>query len=206
MSERDLVGAVEGVRKVIQDLLAPEVRALVVRVDALEKQFGLQLNASEQRTGTRIDALGERVDARIDALSARMDALERRLDTRIDVLEQNMNRRFDTAQAQVDARFDAAQANVDARFDAAQAQVDARFRAAQAQVDARFDAVDVHFHTIENTIRDNHTQMMAQFAALMNFNVITERLNRLEATVRPHPDEMAHQLQTREPQSQSQGT
>ncbi len=152
MSERDLIGAVEGVRKVIQDLLAPEVRALVVRVDSLEKQFELKLNAAEERTGARIDALG-----------ARVDAVEQRLDTRIDSLEEHMNLRFDA-------------------------------------VDARFNGVDARFDRLEASIKDFQMQMMVQFNSLINYNIITERLNKLETQVQVPPQAPAQAPGERRPQ------
>jgi hypothetical protein len=43
------MGSVEDVRKVIQDLVAPDLKSLNVRLDSLEKEIGLKFDAVDSR-------------------------------------------------------------------------------------------------------------------------------------------------------------
>jgi chromosome segregation ATPase len=70
----------------LQDVLAPDVRELKVKVDALSK---------------RIDDL----DKRIDGLDRRVDALEKRMNERFDAAERHMNEKFAAERAQNDANL-----------------------------------------------------------------------------------------------------
>lgn len=52
------MGAIEDTRKVLQDFLAPELRAIAVRLDALEKR----MDGFEHRTEKRFDDAERRAD------------------------------------------------------------------------------------------------------------------------------------------------
>ncbi len=69
------MSVVEDVRKVVQDLVVPELRALAVRVDALEKSMN-----------TRIDMLEKKVDDNERRAEQRYDEFLRHFDQRIDDL------------------------------------------------------------------------------------------------------------------------
>ena len=56
------MSVVEDVRKVVQDLVAPELRALATRVDALEKK----LDENERRAEQRHQKMLHHVDQRIE--------------------------------------------------------------------------------------------------------------------------------------------
>ncbi len=133
------MGAVEETRKMIQDLLAPELRALIVRVDALEKQFGLQIMASEERTGARIDALGARLSATEDRMDARVSAAEERLDARVTAAENRLDARIDTLEQHMDLRFKA----VDVRFD----RLETTMKENMAQIMTQFSTL-INFNSI----------------------------------------------------------
>ena len=58
------MSVIEDVRKVVQDLVAPELRALATRVDALEKKA----DENERRAEQRHQEMLRHVDQRIDDL------------------------------------------------------------------------------------------------------------------------------------------
>ena len=62
------MGVIEDVRKVIQDTVAPDLKALAVRVEELEK-----------RMDERFQAVEKRFDDQRDYLENRFDSLERLL-------------------------------------------------------------------------------------------------------------------------------
>jgi capsule polysaccharide export protein KpsE/RkpR len=57
-------------QQLVQDVIAPDVRELKVRVTALEKQMDVRFNAIEQR----LDSLDQKADARFDAIEKTRDA------------------------------------------------------------------------------------------------------------------------------------
>ena len=57
-------------QQLIQDVIAPDVRELKVRVSSLEKQMDVRFEAVEQRMDVRFDA----VDRRFETIEQRMDA------------------------------------------------------------------------------------------------------------------------------------
>ena len=82
------MSVIEDVRKVIQDLVAPELKSLSVKLDNIEKEAKLRddnLNAKidsrDEMTQTRFEALNAKIDsgerlthAKLEAVSAKMDA------------------------------------------------------------------------------------------------------------------------------------
>jgi hypothetical protein len=77
------MGVVEDVRKVIQDLVAPELKSLAVEVRAGKDESKLR----DEMTQLKLDALTAKLDARTDALNARLDA------------------KFDSLNAKMDAQY-----------------------------------------------------------------------------------------------------
>jgi RNA processing factor Prp31 len=59
------MSVVEDSRKLMQDFLAPEVRSIAARLDALEKRF----DESERRH----DKLSEKIEKRFESMSERFD-------------------------------------------------------------------------------------------------------------------------------------
>jgi hypothetical protein len=75
------MGFIEEGRQLVQDFIAPEIRAIEIQLDTVEKQ---------------IASLDSKIDKRADLLEAKMDKrvdeLEARLDKRADVLETKIDR------------------------------------------------------------------------------------------------------------------
>lgn len=72
---------VEDVRQVFQDFLAPELRAISARLDALEKTVSARMESLERTMEARFAAQGtkiEAIDRKIDSLKESLD-LDRRL-------------------------------------------------------------------------------------------------------------------------------
>ena len=77
------------VQKVIQDLVAPDVRELKTLVLALQKQMDQRFDAQEKR------------------MDQRFDAQEKRMDQRFDAQEKRFEQRFDAQDQKTDAQFKA---------------------------------------------------------------------------------------------------
>jgi hypothetical protein len=85
------MSVIEDVRKVVQDLVSPELKSLAVRLD----RFASESKLRDENLAAKIDS-GERLtDAKLEALNAKMDfqyasimnALN--LDRRVEVLERD---------------------------------------------------------------------------------------------------------------------
>jgi len=71
------MGTVEDLRKVLQDFLAPELRAVTARFDAIDQ---------------RLDALTRVMDARFEAVDTRLASLEKNGDIKFASLEKGIVR------------------------------------------------------------------------------------------------------------------
>jgi tetrahydromethanopterin S-methyltransferase subunit G len=60
---------IEEGRQLIQDFVTPEIRAIEVRLDAVEKQVA----ALDSKVDKRVDSLEIKMDKRADALDAKID-------------------------------------------------------------------------------------------------------------------------------------
>ena len=61
---------VDDTRKLLQDLIAPELRALQVQVSSLEKTMDARFSASEKTMDARFAAMSEKIDSQRDMLQA----------------------------------------------------------------------------------------------------------------------------------------
>lgn len=66
------MSVIEDSRKVLQDFIAPELRAIAARLDALEKRLDDRFLSLEKRL--------DQFDHRIDRLDGRMDRLEQKIE------------------------------------------------------------------------------------------------------------------------------
>jgi tetrahydromethanopterin S-methyltransferase subunit G len=70
------MGAIEDTRKVLQDFLAPEMREIKARLDALEKRFDV------------VDRKFDGIDRKFDGIDRRFDDMELRAEKRHDAVMQ----------------------------------------------------------------------------------------------------------------------
>ena len=83
------MSVVDDTRKVIQDFLAPELRSIPVRFDALEKRFD------------GVDRRLDRADAKFDKHVERMEAKFERVDVKLADADRKADRRHDGMMAAV---------------------------------------------------------------------------------------------------------
>ena len=91
------MSVVEDARKVMQDLIAPELRALSARLDAVEK---------------RLDA----IDKRFDGVDKRFDGVDKRFDS-VDKRFENVDKKFDDVERRAEQRHQDLLRHMDARLD-----------------------------------------------------------------------------------------
>jgi len=85
------MGVIEDVRKVVQDLVAPELKSLVVRLEGFERESKLR----DELILAKLEIIRDSLSAKMDAMSARteaqyasiMNALD--LGRRLDALERD---------------------------------------------------------------------------------------------------------------------
>lgn len=83
------MSVIEDVRKVIQDLVAPELKSLSAKLDSFERESKL----CDENLAARIDSGEKLTHAKLEAISAKMDAQYQsilytlNLDKRVEVLE-----------------------------------------------------------------------------------------------------------------------
>ena len=70
------MSVVEDVRQVLQDFIAPELRAVNTRLDAIES-----------RLSANLDAMSARSDGRFNAINIRLDAIDQRFDDFITIMD-----------------------------------------------------------------------------------------------------------------------
>lgn len=82
------MGAIEDTRRVLQDFLAPELRAISVRLDAVEKRLD------------GIDRKFEHIDQRFERVDQKFEEAEQRAEKRHDELMGEMRRLYDLSSIQ----------------------------------------------------------------------------------------------------------
>ena len=68
------MGVVADVREIIQDLVAPELREIGAKLEALAQLQGAKLDGLEQRQDSKLEALEQRQGAKLDAMEQRQGA------------------------------------------------------------------------------------------------------------------------------------
>ena len=76
----------EEVKQALQDIVAPELKALQVEIRRLDE---------------KIDSLDGKLSARMDSLDYKIDSLDKGLNGRIDSLDRSLNGRIDSLKAEI---------------------------------------------------------------------------------------------------------
>jgi tetrahydromethanopterin S-methyltransferase subunit G len=95
------MSAIEDMRKVLQDFLAPELRSVHARLDAMDEKLQAQSRVTEarfQEVFARIDGSNERIDNVKTSLEARIENVKSSLEVRLDVT----NDRIDSLKTSLD--------------------------------------------------------------------------------------------------------
>jgi len=92
---------VDDMRKLFQDLITPDLKALEARFVALDQKFDLKFAATDQK----IDGLDKRIDLKIDALEVKLDltieALDKKFESKIDFLDHKVDYKFDLLMSEI---------------------------------------------------------------------------------------------------------
>jgi Skp family chaperone for outer membrane proteins len=95
------MGFIEEGRQLIQDFVTPEIRAISVRLDAVEAK----INALEAKSDKRFDELGIQIDRRFEAQEAksdrRIETLENKLESKIETTENKLESKIDRNHAMI---------------------------------------------------------------------------------------------------------
>ena len=90
-------------QKLVQDVIAPDVRELKVRVASLEKDLDVRFNA---------------VDLRFNAIDQLLNAMDQKTDQRFNAMDQKIDQRFNAMDQKIDQRFNAMDQKNELQFQA----------------------------------------------------------------------------------------
>jgi hypothetical protein len=120
--------AIEDVHKVIQDLVAPELKSLQEQIKGIEEASKL-----------RDDALSAKVDSKFDILQVQIKGVEDSSKLREDALSAKVDSKFDTLQVQIKGVEDGSKLRDEAllvKIDALSDKVDSKFELVLAEMKA----------------------------------------------------------------------
>jgi hypothetical protein len=99
------MGNVEDVRKGIQDFIAPDLKAIAIRIEALENEMKLrftsatqQASSFEKEVGARFIALESEIKLRFASTSQQISYSEKETNARLIAIEKETNLRFTSAE------------------------------------------------------------------------------------------------------------
>ncbi len=98
------MGVIEDTPKVLQDSLAPELRAIAVRLDVLEERFDERFNAVDKELAN-VDQRSDALDSRFNRSDARMNDIEEQI-VGLDHRPVAIEKRFEEAERRADRRHD----------------------------------------------------------------------------------------------------
>ncbi len=159
------MGVIEDSRKVLQDFLAPELRAIAVRLDALEKRIDERFAETDKTSKMRFDAVDQRFAEADKTSKVRFDAV----DQRFAEADKTSKVRFDA----VDRRLAEADKTSKVRFDA----VDQRL----GEFNKRMDALERQTEAVDRRAEARHQEVMSAIRQVLDLNAIQQRLARLES-------------------------
>lgn len=87
------MGALDDTRKILQDFLAPELRAIAVRLDAVEKRLDRFERQVDERF-EKMDKRFEQVDKRFEQMDKHLVDMEARIEQRASERQQVLLRSF----------------------------------------------------------------------------------------------------------------
>ncbi len=104
------MSALDDTRKLLQDMIAPDLKAIGVRLDTLEKKFEAveknvdqRFDAAEKNVNVRFDAIERIATLRHELILAKMDNLVSLINAHQDSVSRAMN--FDRRMEQLESRF-----------------------------------------------------------------------------------------------------
>jgi hypothetical protein len=100
------MSVIEDVRKVFQDLVAPELKSISVKLDGFERESKLR----DENLAAKIDSAGQESKLRDESLAAKIEGFEREsklrdeiTQARIDIVRDSLGARIDALGVKIDA-------------------------------------------------------------------------------------------------------
>jgi hypothetical protein len=84
-------------QKLVQDVIAPDVRELKVRVASLEKEMDVRFNAVD----LRFNAIDQRFNAMDQKIDQRFNAMDQKIDQRLNAMDQKNQLQFQAIMAAI---------------------------------------------------------------------------------------------------------
>jgi hypothetical protein len=101
-AQNECMSVVEDLRQVLQDFLAPELRAVAAKFDAVDSKFALlnsRIDSLESKMNTRFDAM----DSKFSAMDSKFGALEATVSARLSAAEDKASSRQEILLIQFEA-------------------------------------------------------------------------------------------------------
>lgn len=95
------MNVVEDVRKVVQDLVAPELKSLSVKLDNIDSESKLR----DQNLAAKIDGMGTSLAAKIDSAECESKLRDEITQARIDIVRDSLGARIDALGAKMDGQY-----------------------------------------------------------------------------------------------------
>ncbi len=103
------MSVIEDSRKVLQDFIAPELRAIAVRLDALEKRF----EVADKKAEDRFAATDRKIDNQFNTLDKKIDDVDKRAEKRHDELRSDLAAAEKRSEKRQDELLSAIRQNID---------------------------------------------------------------------------------------------
>ena len=84
------MGAIDDVCKVMQDVIAPDLKALDARITALDKKLDMHVDALDKKIDMRVDALEEKLNLTRDLILAEMKVMQASLSAEMERLHHSI--------------------------------------------------------------------------------------------------------------------
>ena len=97
------MSALDNTRKLLQDMIAPDLKAIGVRLDTLGKNVDQRFEAAEKNVNQRFDAIERIATLRHELVLAKMDNLVSLINAHQDSVSRAMN--FDRRMELLESRF-----------------------------------------------------------------------------------------------------
>lgn len=101
------MSVIDDTRKVLQDVIAPDLKAINVRLDAVERVMNLRFEQVDER----FEQIGKRIDERFAQVDKRFEQMDKRMDERFAQSEKLTLAKFDQVLARIELLTSVVSAN-----------------------------------------------------------------------------------------------
>lgn len=136
------MGVYEEVKQALQDIVAPELKALQVeirrldeKIDSLDGKLNARMDSLDKGLNTRIDSLDKSLNARIDSMDKSLNARMDSMGYKIDSLDEKVNGRIDSMDKSLNGRIDSMDKGLSGRIDSLKAEVTTEIKRLDEKID-----------------------------------------------------------------------